>query len=159
MISARGAAFGDLFNDGKIDVVITPIDGPAVVLRNVNPDRHHWVELNLSGGGRSPRDAVGAVVYLTANGMKQRQDVLSAGSYISSNDKRAHFGLGDATDAGTAEIRWPSGLKETVRLPAVNRIYSIAEGKGIIGALCAGVPCAAPVARGAQHVAKKTEKK
>jgi len=159
VISARGAAFGDLFNDGKIDVVMTPIDGPAVLLRNVNPDRHHWVELNLSGGGRSPRDAVGAVVYLTANGMKQRQDVLSAGSYISSNDKRAHFGLGDATDAGTAEIRWPSGLKETVRLPAVNRIYSIAEGKGIIGALCAGVPCAVPVAPAAQPAAKKAAKK
>ena len=119
ILSARGAAFGDLFNDGKIDVVISPIDGPPVLLRNVNADRHHWVELNLTGGPRSPRDATGAVIYLTANGIRQRQDVLSSGSYISSNDRRLHFGLGDATDAGTAEIRWPSGLKETVRLPAV----------------------------------------
>src|SRR3984893_2941731 len=61
----RGAAFGDLFNDGKIDVVISPIDGPPVLLRNVNPDRHHWVELKLVGGGKTPRDAVGATVYLT----------------------------------------------------------------------------------------------
>ena len=60
-------------------------------------------------GRRSPRDAVGATVYLTANGMRQREDVMSGGSYISSNDQRAHFGLGDATDAGTAEIHWPSG--------------------------------------------------
>jgi hypothetical protein len=81
------------------------------------------------------------VIYLTANGIRQRQDVLSSGSYISSNDRRLHFGLGDATDAGTAEIRWPSGLKETVRLPAVDRIYSISEGLGITGALCAGMPC------------------
>jgi len=140
-LSARGAAFGDLFNDGKIDVVISPIDGPPVLLRNVNADRHHWVELKLSGGPKSPRDATGAAVFLTANGIRRRQDVLSSGSYISSNDTRAHFGLGDATDAGTAEIRWPSGLKERVRLPAVDRIYSITEGTGITSALCAGVPC------------------
>jgi len=87
---------------------------------------------------------VGAAVFLTANGIKQRQDVLSAGSYISSNDKRPHFGIGDATDAGTVEIRWPSGLKERIRLPAADRIYSITEGKGITSALCAGQPCAVP---------------
>jgi hypothetical protein len=147
---ARGAAFGDLFNDGKIDVVISPIDGPPVLLRNVNPDHHHWVELKLTGGPRSPHDAIGATVFLKANGMRQRQDVLSAGSYISSNDQRPHFGLGDATDAGIAEIHWPSGAKEMVRLPAVDRIYSITEGKGITSTLCGGRPCPAakqPLAR------------
>jgi len=142
LTSGRGAAFGDLFNDGKIDVVISPIDGPPTLLRNVNPDKHHWVELKLTGGPKSPRDAIGATVYLTANGVRQREDVLSSGSYISANDQRPHFGLGDATDAGTAEIRWPSGLRQRVRLPAVDRIYSITEGKGITGALCAGKPCA-----------------
>ena len=142
LTSGRGAAFGDLFNDGKIDVVINPIDGPPVLLRNVNPDRHHWVELKLVGGvnpanGKtSPRDAIGATVYLTANGMRQREDVISGGSYISSNDQRPHFGLGDATDAGTAEIHWPSGAKEVVRLPAVDRLFTISEGKGITGVLC-----------------------
>ena len=139
--SARGAAFGDLFNNGKIDVVITPIDGPPILLRNVSDDRHHWVELNLTGAPHSPRDAVGASVFLNANGMRQRADVLSSGSYISSNDKRAHFGLGDSTSAGTAEIRWPSGRKETIRLPAPDRIYSITEGKGITHVLCSGTAC------------------
>ena len=143
VIPARGAAFGDLFNDGKIDVIINPVDGPPVLLRNVNPDRHHWVEMKLVGGPKSPRDAMCATVYLKANGMRMRQDVLSSGSYISANDQRPHFGLGDATDAGTAEIHWPSGAKEFVKLPAVNRIYTIEEGKGIIGALCGGAPCAA----------------
>ncbi|MFC5861327.1 CRTAC1 family protein [Acidicapsa dinghuensis] len=142
VIPARGAAFGDLFNDGKIDVVINPIDGPAVLLRNANPDHHHWVELKLVGGPKSPRDAMCARVYLTANGMRQREDVMSSGSYISSNDQRLHFGLGDATKPGTAEIHWPSGAKETVKLPAVDRIYTITEGKGITGALCNGKPCA-----------------
>jgi len=144
----RGAAFGDLFNKGKIDVVINPIDGPAVLLKNINSDRHHWVELKLVGGPHSPRDAIGATVHLSAGGMRQREDVMSGGSYISSNDQRAHFGLGDAVDAGTAEIHWPSGAKETVRLPAVDRIFTITEGKGITGVLCAKAPCAVlPAAR------------
>ncbi len=69
VIPARGAAFGDLFNDGKIDVVINPIDGPAVLLRNVNPDKHHWIEMKLVGGPKSPRDAMCATVYLKANGL------------------------------------------------------------------------------------------
>ncbi len=138
----RGAAFGDIFNDGKMDVVINNMDGVPVLLRNVNPDHHQWVELRLIGGSKSPRDAVGATVYLNAVGMRQRGDVLSGGSYLSSNDMRVHFGLGDATGAGTAEIHWPSGLKEKVKLPAVDRIYSITEGRGITGALCGGKPCA-----------------
>ena len=158
VIPARGAAFGDLFNDGKIDVVINPIDGPAVLLRNVNPDHHHWVELKLVGGtaanGRiSPRDAICATVYLKANGMTQRDDVMSGGSYNSSNDQRLHFGLGDATDAGSAEIHWPSGAKQTVRLPAVDRIYTITEGVGITGALCEGKPCATD---GQAHASSKS---
>jgi hypothetical protein len=141
----RGAAFGDIFNDGKIDVVINNMDGVPVLLRNVNPDHHNWVELKLNGGPKSPRDAVGATVYLAANGMRQRGDVLSGGSYLSSNDLRVHFGLNDATDAGTAEIHWPSGAKEIVKLSAVDRIYTITEGQGITGALCGGLPCAEAV--------------
>jgi enediyne biosynthesis protein E4 len=146
LTSGRGAAFGDLFNNGKIDVVISPIDGPPVLLKNVNPDHHHWVELKLLGGPRSPRDAMGATVYLSANGMRQRQDVMSGGSFISSNDQRPHFGLGDGTDAGTAEIHWPSGAKETVKLPAEDRIFTITEGKGITSVLCAKQPCLRPAA-------------
>jgi predicted NUDIX family NTP pyrophosphohydrolase len=150
LTSGRGAAFGDLFNNGKIDVVINPIDGPPVLLKNVNPDHHHWVELKLVGGANtatgktSPRDAIGATVYLKANGMRQREDVISGGSYISSNDQRPHFGLGDATDAGTAEIHWPSGSVEQVKIPAVDRIFTITEGKGITGVLCAQQPCLTP---------------
>jgi hypothetical protein len=150
VIPGRGAAFGDLFNDGKIDVIINLEDGPPTLLRNVNQDRHHWVELKLVGGPKSPRDGVGASVYLTANGMRHREDVMSGGSYVSSNDQRLHFGLGDATDAGTAEVHWPSGEKETVKLPSVDRIFTITEGKGITAALCGGercpvgIPAAAP---------------
>jgi hypothetical protein len=141
VIPGRGMAYGDLFNDGKIDVIINPVDGPPVLLRNVNPDKHHWVEMKLVGTGKSPRDATCVTVFLTANGMRMRQDVLSSGSYISANDRRPHFGLGDATDAGTAEIHWPDGTIEKVKLPAVDRIYTLTEGQGITGALCGGKEC------------------
>jgi hypothetical protein len=132
VIPARGAAFGDLFNDGRIDVVINNIDSVPVLLRNVNPDKHHWVELSLIGGAKSPRDAVGATVYLTAGGLRQRGDVLSGGSYISSNDPRVHFGLGDADKVDAVEIHWPSGQKEKVMLPGVDKIFTVEEGKGVI---------------------------
>ena len=132
VIPGRGAAFGDLFNDGKIDVVINCIDHTPVLLRNVNPDHHHWVELQLIGGPKSPRDAVGATAYLTAGGMRQRGDVMSGGSYESSNDQRLHFGLGEAKTAEKLEIHWPSGAVEQVKLPGIDRIYTIKEGAGVI---------------------------
>jgi hypothetical protein len=129
----RGAAFGDLFNDGKIDVVINNMDGVPVLLRNVNPDHHHWVELKLIGGKKSPRDAVGARVYLTAGGIRQLEAVLSGGSYLSSNDMRVHFGLGDVEAISQVEVHWPSGAVENIKLGAVDRIYIVEEGKGVTG--------------------------
>jgi hypothetical protein len=150
----RGAAFGDIFNDGKISVVINNMDGVPVLLRNVNADHHHWVEMRLVGGPKSPRDAVGATVYLKAAGVRQRGDVLSGGSYLSNNDLRVHFGLGDATDAGTAEIHWPSGVKEMVKLPAADRIFTITEGQGITGALCGVKACVAGEASPAAEAPK-----
>jgi len=137
----RGAAFGDLFNDGKIDVVINSMDSAPVLLRNVNRDHHHWVEMKLIGGPKSPRDAVGATVYLTANGMRQRGDVLSGGSYLSSNDMRVHFGLGTLDKVDGVEIHWPSGSVEKLKLPFVDRIYTLTEGKGITGTMCEGKSC------------------
>jgi len=130
VIAGRGMAVGDLFNDGKIDAVINVMDGHPVLLRNVSPDRNNWLELKLVGGPKSPRDAVGATVYLTANGMKQREDVISGGSYLSSNDQRPHFGLGQATTVDDIEVRWPSGKVEHFTVPGVDRIVTITEGSG-----------------------------
>jgi hypothetical protein len=87
--------------------------------------------------------------------MRMRQDVLASGSYISANDRRPHFGLGDATDAGTAEIHWPDGAKEFVKLPEVDRIYTITEGKGITGALCGDKPCGAEAGKAQAKGSKK----
>jgi len=130
VVAGRGMAVGDLFNDGKIDAVISVMDGHPVLLRNVSPDHNHWVELKLIGGSKSPRDAVGTTVYLTANGMKQREDVISGGSYLSSNDPRPHFGLGAATKVDDIEIHWTSGKVEHVTVPGIDRIVTISEGSG-----------------------------
>jgi hypothetical protein len=132
VIPARGAAFGDLFNDGKIDVVINCMDHTPVLLRNVTADHNHWVGLHLVGGGKSPRDAIGSTVYLTTGGTRQRGDVMSGGSYESSNDFRLHFGLGTSTRVDKVEIRWSDGKLETVALPSVDRIFTIEEGKGVV---------------------------
>jgi hypothetical protein len=130
VISGRGMAVGDLFNDGKLDAVINVMDGHPVLLRNVSPDKNHWLELKLVGGPKSPRDAVGATVYVTANGMKQRADVLSGGSYASTNDPRPHFGLGQATSVDAIEVHWPGGTVEHFTAPGVDRILTITEGTG-----------------------------
>ncbi len=130
VIAGRGMAVGDLFNEGKMDAVINVMDGHPVLLRNVDPDKNHWLELKLTGGEKSPRDAVGAAVYLTCNGMKQRGDVISGGSYLSSNDLRVHFGLGQATSVDAVEVHWPSGKVEKFTVPGVDRIVALSEGSG-----------------------------
>ncbi len=130
VIAGRGMAVGDLFNDGKMDAVINVMDGHPVLLRNVSDDRNHWLELKLVGGPKSPRDAVGAAVYVTANGMRQREDVLSGGSYLSTNDPRVHCGLGKATKVDDIEVHWPSGRVERFPAPEVDRILTVTEGMG-----------------------------
>jgi hypothetical protein len=130
--SGRGAAFGDLFNDGKVDVVINNLDGPPTLLRNVVANGNHWIDLKLVGGTGSPRDAIGAKVFVTAGSITQRNDVISGGSYCSSNDLRLHFGLGKVSRVDKLEIRWPSGKTQAVEIDALDRIYTIEEGKGVV---------------------------
>ncbi len=129
VIPARGAAFGDLFNDGHIDVVVNNMDSTPSLLRNVVKNDNHWLTLRLVGGLRSPRDAIGAKVFLTAGGARQRCDVFSGGSYSSSSDPRVHFGLGSATSVEKLEIDWPSGNKDIVKVKEVDRILTVEEGK------------------------------
>ena len=131
VVPARGAAFGDLFNDGRMDVVLNNIDSPPTFLRNVAKTDNHWITFKLIGGQGSPRDAIGAKVFVTSNGARQRADVTSGGSYGSSSDPRLHFGLGPATRIDKIEIDWPSGKKELLVTGALNRFVTVIEGKGI----------------------------
>jgi len=130
VIPARGAAFGDLFNTGKIDVVINNIDREPTLLRNVVKNANHWITLKLVGGPKSPSDAIGAKVFVTSGGVRQRADIFSGGSYCSSSDPRVHFGLGSSNRIDKIDIHWPSGFIEQVPPPKVDRIVTVTEAKG-----------------------------
>ncbi len=152
--AARGMAYGDLFNDGRVDIVTNNMDDTPSLFLNVTRDattgepgfapalaegadttsgspKHHWVTLRLVGTGKSNRDAIGSIVYLTANGFRQRADVIAGGSFASSSDKRVHFGLGSSATVEKCDIQWPDGTHETIALPAVDAIYTVTQGKGL----------------------------
>jgi hypothetical protein len=129
-MTSRGMAVGDLFNDGRMDAVVNNMDAVPALMKDVDSNRNHWLAVRLVGGAKSPRDAIGASVSVTANGMKQRGDVFSGGSYASTSDMRPHFGLGTATTVETLEVRWPSGLREVFAVPGVDRILTLTEGQG-----------------------------
>ena len=105
----RGMAIGDIDNDGRLDAVVTTNDGPAHILLNKTPTQNHWLTLELVGH-KSNRDAIGAEVKLVTAKGAQFATVSTASSYLSSSDKRVHFGLGLETTAQSIEIRWPSGI-------------------------------------------------
>lgn len=115
---SRGAAFGDLDNDGDIDIVINDLDGPPMVLRNDGGNRHHWIRIKLEGSGGN-RFALGARVKVTAGNLVQKAEIRSGASYLSQNDLRLHFGLGARKVADVIEVTWPAGGGVT-RLENVN---------------------------------------
>jgi hypothetical protein len=125
---------GDLFNDGDLDIVLNNLDGPPTLLRNRGANRSgHWISLKLIGdpSAKTPRDAIGTVVFCYAGGLRQRGEVASGRGYISQSDLRVHFGLGSATGVEKLEILWPDGSQETVAVPAVDRHFTIVQQKGI----------------------------
>jgi enediyne biosynthesis protein E4 len=125
-LSARGAAFGDLDNDGDTDVVLTQLDGPPVILRN-NGTRHHWLGISLSSA-KSNRHGLGArLVVVETSGRKQTFDVSTASSYLSASDPRVLVGLGAVGNVAAVEVRWPGGNKQVVGKPGVDRYITIRE--------------------------------
>jgi hypothetical protein len=121
----RGLAVGDLDNDGREDVVVTTNGGPAYVLHNETPSTNHWLTVGLVGH-RSNRDGIGAEVKLVTSGRSQWIVVSTAGSYLSSSDKRVHFGLGADREA-TLEIHWPSGINQVVKNVKADQILTVDE--------------------------------
>ena len=120
-LAARGAAFGDINNDGRMDVVVTSLGGPPLVLLNRENSGNHWLSILLRGT-RSNRDGYGARVRV--NG--QTRFATSAGSYLCANDKRLHFGLGAAEKAGV-EVLWPSGTKQVLADVRADQFLEVAE--------------------------------
>jgi hypothetical protein len=125
--SSRGAAVADLINDGRLAIAVNELHEPPSLLLPEGSSRNHWVGIRLVGN-KSNRDGIGARVEIEAAGMRQIDEVRSGGSYLSQNDLRLHFGLGDAVRVERVTVRWPRGTVDAVRDIPANRHVVIEEG-------------------------------
>lgn len=127
--SSRGAAFGDFDNDGDMDVLVMNMSDAPSLLRNDLTNANHWLKVELQGT-RSNRDAIGASVTAVAGDLRQRDVVLSQGSYVSRNDPRLHFGLEKRTAVDQLIVRWPNGETESFPGAPADRLVRLVEGSG-----------------------------
>ena len=125
-IAGRGAAFGDIDNDGDVDIVVNPVNAIPELLRNDAQGLGNWLEVKLVGK-RSNRSAIGARAICVTGDIRQVREVRSGGSYYSQNDLRLHFGLGESEVVEVLEIRWPSGQVDRIRGIRVNQLLSVEE--------------------------------
>jgi hypothetical protein len=125
----RGAAWGDVDNDGRLDVVMTTNNGPAYLWRNVTQNGGHWLTVRLRGR-RTNADGIGARVTVTAGGKTRSARVRTGSSYLSQSDLRPHFGLGEATRVDRVEVHWPGGRVDRRTNVAVDQILTVVEGEG-----------------------------
>jgi enediyne biosynthesis protein E4 len=123
----RGVAFGDLFNDGRMDAVVTVLGGTVEILRNLSETGNHWILLKLVGT-KSNRMGIGAQIHITTeDGASQWNEVTTAVGYTASSDSRVHFGLGKNRLIKDVEIRWPSGIKQVLHEVASDQILTVEE--------------------------------
>jgi hypothetical protein len=127
--SSRGAAFGDFDNDGAMDVLVMNMGEPPSLLHNALRNTNHWLKVQLQGS-TSNRDAIGSTITLVAGDNRQTEVVLSQESYVSHNDRRIHFGLGQAAKVDRISVRWPSGVTEVFPGCESNLLATLIEGSG-----------------------------
>ena len=130
---SRGSAVGDFDNDGGIDFVVNTIDGPPLLARNEGSGRGHWLTVQLRGdpARKCPRDAIGSTVFVTAGGMRMRGEVASGRGQASQSDLRVHFGLGNATEVTSLEVRWANGSAVKYTRPADRCDVTIDQVNGV----------------------------
>jgi enediyne biosynthesis protein E4 len=129
--ASRGSAFGDFDNDGDLDIVINPVNDNPVLLRTDSTTKNNWIGIKAIGV-KSNRTGVGARIKVVTDNKTQIDEVRSGGSYYSQNDLRVHFGLGKAAKVKTVEVRWPSGVVDTVDDLGINQFIQIKEGAGLV---------------------------
>ena len=122
----RGAAFGDLNNDGKIDVVVNVLNGPPEIWMNRSESHNHWIMLKLVGV-KSNRDGLGTKVKITTSQGSQYNETTTAVGYNSASDKRVHFGVGPASTVDSIELTWPSGIKQVMKNVKVDQVLTVTE--------------------------------
>lgn len=127
---SRGMAVGDLFNRGRLDLVIENLTGQPLILETRPGPSNHWISLSLEGSP-SNRMALNARVFVTVGGMRQMDEVRSGGSYLSQSDTRLHFGLGGFSRVEKLEIRWPDGKSQVFQDVVGDRFYRIREGENL----------------------------
>jgi hypothetical protein len=125
--TGRGCAFGDFNNDGAVDILINNQNSAPSLLRCETANHNHWINLKLEGT-KSNRSAIGARVACEAGGIRQIDEVRSGGSYISQNDLRIHFGIGDVKLVDLLQVSWPCGIVDTWRKLPTNQFLKLREG-------------------------------
>lgn len=122
----RGAAFADYDNDGRVDAFLINLGSPAYLLHNTSPAANHWIAVKLVGR-KSNRDGIGAQVAVTVGGKTWQKERVAGSGYMSQDDPRLHFGLGKQTKVDRLTIAWPSGARQVVENPAVDRVVTVEE--------------------------------
>lgn len=124
---SRGAAFGDFDNDGDVDILINNIVGPPVLIRNDGGNKNNWIEVKTVGH-KSNRNGIGCRIQAVTGSTSQIREIRSGGSYLSSSDFRAHFGLGPARKVDLLKLTWPGGTTQVLRDVPVNQVLVVREG-------------------------------
>jgi hypothetical protein len=127
---SRGCVFGDFDNDGDLDILIVNLNEPPSLLRNDVSGTNAWLKVRLIGT-QSNRSAIGARVTVSAAKALQTQEVMSQSSFLSSNDLRLHFGLGEAKSADV-RVRWPTGVWQDIGTVTANQLLTVKEGVGVV---------------------------